>query len=166
MSKSTPYQQAFAIGIIAGMRSATAPAFVSHLLSRNPTPAIRASRFRWFASGKVALLLKLCAAGELVADKLPFIPNRIDAGPLFGRIGSGALCGAALYRFRGHSAMRSALLGGLGAVAGAYGFYWLRRWAGQLSGWPDPIFGVLEDGIALAGCKKLNAQLSRETDQK
>ncbi len=75
-------------------------------------------------------MLKVLAAGELVADKLPFTPNRVEALPLSARIASGALCGAALSLNRGRDRSRAATDAGFGvagAIAGAVGFYLLRK---------------------------------------
>ena len=52
------------------------------------------------------------AIGELIADKLPFIPNRTSPGPLFGRIVLGALCGATLCAAGGYSLAVGSILGG------------------------------------------------------
>jgi len=60
------------------------------------------------------------ALGELVADKLPFIPNRTSPGPLFGRVVLGALSGSALCAATGFSLAAGAILGAAGGAAGAF----------------------------------------------
>src|SRR5512132_3290538 len=115
------YFLAFLIGVIAGLRSMTAPAAVSwaaHLGWLHLENTWLA--FLGFAA--TPYILSLLAIGELVADKLPKTPSRKAAVPFTGRILSGALSGAAL------GATNDALMGGLlagvlGAVAGTLGGY-------------------------------------------
>jgi len=66
------------------------------------------------ARGRAPRGLLLATAGELVADKLPWAPSRLEPGPLFGRAVSGAVCAVVLGGGR-----RGALLGAAGALAGA-----------------------------------------------
>src|SRR5260370_8374971 len=89
------YVLAFLIGVIAGLRSMTAPAVVSwaaHLgwLHLENTPlAFLGSRY-------VPCILSVLAIGELIADKLPKTPSRKTPGPFAARILTGALSGAPL----------------------------------------------------------------------
>ncbi|MGH9310283.1 MAG: DUF4126 domain-containing protein, partial [Vicinamibacterales bacterium] len=69
-----------ALGAVSGSRSMLAPALVAR--AHHASPA--------------APILALLAGGEMMADKMPFIPSRTDALPLAGRIVSGALAGAAV----------------------------------------------------------------------
>lgn len=59
-------------------------------------------------------------ASELVADKLPAVPSRLEPGPALGRIGSGALGAVVLARREdgGGLPLLPLLVGGLGAAAG------------------------------------------------
>jgi uncharacterized membrane protein len=66
------------------------------------------------------------ALGELVADKLPFIPSRTSPGPLFGRVVLGALSGATLCAATGGSLASGAILGGAGGAIGAFAGYQAR----------------------------------------
>src|SRR6202165_4960072 len=89
------YVLAFLIGVIAGLRSMTAPAVVSW-----------AARLGWLHVENTGLaflgftytpyILSVLAIGELIADKLPKTPSRKAPVPFVGRILTGALCGAAL----------------------------------------------------------------------
>ncbi len=145
------YLQAACLGVVAGMRSMGAPALVSDRLARTQPPALEQSPLRWLGTDKAATITKFLAAGEIIGDKLPFTPSRIAPGPLFGRVLSGGLCGAALCLAAGKRAERGAVLGVAGAVAGAYGFYHLRRTLGQRLPVPDPILGAAEDVLAYGG---------------
>jgi uncharacterized membrane protein len=58
-------------------------------------------------------VLVLAAAGELVVDKLPMTPSRLDPPALAGRLASGAFAGRVVAGNAG------ALAGGAAAVAGS-----------------------------------------------
>ena len=79
---------------IAGMRSMSAPALLSHYLTRNPSWLLLSSPLRVLQKPLVARGFKLAAAGEMVMDKLPGTPDRIAPPVLLGRLLSGALVGA------------------------------------------------------------------------
>lgn len=88
-----PY--AFLLGCMCGLRSMTAPAVVAwaaHLGWLH----LEGSLLAFFANKISLLIFSLFALGELIADKLPFIPSRTQAGPLGVRILFGAVCGAAV----------------------------------------------------------------------
>jgi uncharacterized membrane protein len=140
--------QTFVLGVVSGMRAALGPALVSHQLSRRPHPEL--GRLNFMRSPTTAAVLKVAAAGELVGDKLPATPDRIEPGPLSGRALSGALCGAALGRAARREVATGALVGALGAVAGAYAFYNLRRVLTHDQGLPDLAVALAEDALALA----------------
>lgn len=143
-----PITQAFALGVVSGMRAALGPALVSHALSQRPPPDL--GRLNFMRSPTTAVVLKVAAAGELVGDKLPLTPDRIQPGPLTGRALSGALCGAVLGRSARQGAVTGALVGALGAVAGAHAFYSLRRTLVHDHGLPDLAVALVEDALALA----------------
>ena len=76
------------------------------------------------ASGNAA---KLLAFGELIADKMPNIPDRIELGPLLGRVAAGALVGATVGGRTRRDRHDSAIIGGLVAFASAHATYRMRR---------------------------------------
>src|ERR1700750_343344 len=102
---------AFLIGVVCGLRSMTAPAVVAwgaHLGWLHLDGSLLA-----FLGNKISLVVFfLFAVGELIADKLPFIPPRTQAGPLGVRILFGAMCGAALCFSAAASPILGAILGG------------------------------------------------------
>ena len=143
------YILAFLIGVIAGLRSLTAPAVVSW-----------AARLGWLHLENTGLaflgfaitpyILSVLAVGELIADKLPKTPSRKAPAGFGARIGTGALCGAAL------GAASGALIGGLvagviGAVAGTLGGYEARTRLVKATGGKDLPIALLEDAIAICG---------------
>ena len=119
-----------ALGAVSGSRSMLAPALVARAVSTSPYIPI----------------LSLFAAGEMAADKMPFIPARTEAVPLFGRLASGAMVGAALVK---RNRVAGALAGAAGALAAAYALVALRRYAAA-NRIPNAVAGACEDALALA----------------
>jgi uncharacterized membrane protein len=158
MSDSFTYARAVAIGIIAGMRSMSAPALVSNHLAHDGSENLPDNPLMILASPKTARVLKILAIGEMVADKLPIVPARVSAGPLVARVISGGVSGAAVCGAAKGRTEVGALLGGLAAIAGAYGFYHLRRRVGQETAVPDPVLGMAEDAIVVVGGRMLLSQ--------
>ena len=87
--------------------------------------------------------------GELIGDKLPMTPSRLERGPKMGRFIIGGLAGAAVAVDAGRPWAAGALAGIAGAGLGAYGGYHLRRWLGAASGVPDPVIAIGEDAAAI-----------------
>ena len=117
---------AIGIGIVAGLRSLTAPAVVAwgaHLSWLN----LHGSPLAFMGSTTAVVIFSLLAFGELVADKLPTTPKRTAPAPLTARIVTGALCGACLCVASGKSLFAGAMLGGIGGVIGAFLGYSIRR---------------------------------------
>ena len=117
---------AFGIGVVAGLRSLTAPAAVSwaaYLGWLN----LQDSLLAFMGSIVTVVIASLLALGELGADLSPRIPRRTAPGPLVGRLLMGALCGACLCVTAGQSLSVGALLGATGGLVGAFAGYELRR---------------------------------------
>ena len=108
MQSSLVYLLAFGIGIVTGLRSLTGPALVcwaAHLGWIN----LEGTRLVFMESPLATYGFSALALGELVADKLPFIPSRTSPGPLFGRVVLGALSGATLCAAAGYSVAAGAI---------------------------------------------------------
>lgn len=140
---------AIGIGVIAGLRSFTAPAAVcwaAHLGWID----LRYSRLAFMATTAAVIVATLLAIGELVMDKLPSTPSRTSAGPLVGRLVMGALCGAAI----GVAADQShllALLGAVGALIGTFGGYQIRHRLVAGLKVKDLVIALAEDVVAIGG---------------
>lgn len=152
-NRDFPYLRAAGAGIATGMRSATAAAAIVvavrlGLLDRPKVPGDgRIGRLlRW---GPALPLSILAVGGELVADKLPLTPSRLDPGPLGGRFAAGAMAGAIVARGRGGSAAAGALIGSAVALASSWAFYHCRVWLGSATGLPDLIVAIGEDALAI-----------------
>jgi uncharacterized membrane protein len=150
MSTTSVLGLTFAIGVIAGLRSLTAPAVVSwaaHLkwiLLVNTWAAFLESAATPYIFGVLAL-------AELVNDKLPKTPSRKTTGPLAARIVLGAFSGAALCASANQSAAIGAVSGGLGAVAGTLGGYEARTRLVRALHTPDFVIALVEDAVAVGG---------------
>jgi uncharacterized membrane protein len=143
------YVLAFLIGVIAGLRSMTAPAVVSWA-ARLGWLHLENTWLAFLGATFTPYILSALAIGELINDKLPKTPSRKAPGPFFGRVVMGALCGAAL------GAPSQALIGGLiagvlGTVAGTLGGYELRTRAAKAIGGKDLPIALIEDAIAICG---------------
>ena len=137
---------ALGIGIVAGLRSLTAPAVVAwgaHLGWLN----LHGSPLAFMGSTTAIAVFSLLAIGELIADKLPMISRRTAPAPLIARFATGALCGACLCAAVGKSLLAGALLGGLGGIVGAFLGYGVRRRLDLHI--KDPLVAICEDAIAI-----------------
>ena len=117
---------AIGIGIVAGLRSMTAPAVVAwgaHLGWLN----LHGSPLAFMGSTTAVALFSFPAIGELIADKLPMMSKRTAPAPLIARIITGGLCGACLCAATGQSLIAGAVLGGIGGIVGAFLGYGIRR---------------------------------------
>ncbi len=151
LKNSKPLMMAIGLGVIAGMRAATAPAITAHILSNNPSKRFLKSPLGFMQSKGLAIALKILAVGELVGDKLPNTPSRTEPGGVIARCVSGALAGAAIYKASGNSMLTGAVLGSGAALAATYACHSLRKEAGLKFAIFDPFVGAIEDGIAIGG---------------
>ena len=120
------YMFVLALGIVAGLRSLTAPAVVAwgaHL----GWLTLHGSPLAFMGSTTAVAVFSLLAIGELIADKLPMIPKRTAPVPLMARVVTGGLCGACLWAAARQSLIAGALLGGIGGIVGAFVGYGIRR---------------------------------------
>jgi uncharacterized membrane protein len=142
------YLLALLIGVVAGLRTLTAPAAVSwaaHLGWLH----LQNTWLAFLGATVTPYIFSALALAELVTDKLPSTPSRKVPMQFGGRILMGALCGAAL------GASAGALAGGLvagviGAVIGTLGGAELRGRLARLAGRDLPI-ALLEDAVAIVG---------------
>jgi uncharacterized membrane protein len=140
---------AFVIGVLNGLRSFTPPA-----------AAAWAAHLRWIklqgalaliGSVPVVAIFTLLAAFELVADKMPWIPDRITTMSLVARGVMGALTGACVAAAGGQWAGIGAACGVGGSMAGAFAGYHARMRSAKALGVPDIYVALVEDLICVAG---------------
>ena len=147
-SPPNTFALALALGLLAGARSATAPATLSAVLARGDAP-FRHDPLVALAIRARPLLLALALA-ELGADKLPMTPNRTSPPPLIGRVVLGAASGALAARAYGSSALLAAMLAGAAAFASTFASFYLRRLASERAGLSSTVAGLLEDAAVVS----------------
>ena len=126
------YIAALLLGLVAGLRTLTAPAVL--WLVRHPSP--------------IAYALGVLALFELVGDLSPKAPPRTAAVGLGARVLSGAFCGWAVTAAAGRPAIAGAAIGVAGALLGAYLGLAARVRAVSLIGRVPA--ALLEDAVAIA----------------
>jgi uncharacterized membrane protein len=139
---------AIGIGIVAGLRSLTAPAVVAwaaHLGWLN----LQASPLSFLGSTTAVAIFSVLALGELVGDKLPKTPKRTALPGLLARTVTGGLCGASLCAGVGESLFAGALLGGTGGVIGAFLGYETRKRLVNTLHIKDFFVAICEDFVAI-----------------
>ena len=158
------YAAAAALGAVAGMRTMAAPPVVTRLL-REGAP-VREDEFGLLSrpiAGYAALAL---AAAEAEADKLPFMPKRIEEESLAVRAISGATSGAAICSAKKRQPVIGALLGALGAAAAGYLLSLLRCRSADDVELPIPLVAIVEDalaaGVGILVISKLNPEAASQ----
>jgi uncharacterized membrane protein len=121
------------LGIVAGLRTLTAPAVL--LLVRHRSAA--------------AYVLAVGALLEYAGDLYPKTPSRTGAAGLIARLASGGFCGWVITVPTGGSIALGVVLGLAGALVGAYGGLAVRVRAIDLIGRVPA--ALLEDAVAIAG---------------
>ncbi|MGN6177819.1 MAG: DUF4126 family protein [Mucilaginibacter sp.] len=150
-----PFWQVVGIGALAGLRSASAPAIASHILSHHRSGRLNNTPIGFMQSDTTATVLKLLAAGEMAVDKMPFTPNRIKPASMAFRCLSGALAGAGISKATGGKIGAGAVFGATAALMSTYISFLLRKATVKATGVLDPIIGALEDALVLGAGAKL-----------
>ena len=142
------------MGLLAGMRSAAAPALASHILSEHKGKAFRHHPIGFLSSIAIADVLKVMALGEFLVDKLPFTPDRTKPVSVAVRCLSGALAGAGIYSAAGKKPLTGAVLGCVVAGASTFASFYLRKALSRtLVG--NVLSGVIEDAFVVSAGIKL-----------
>src|SRR5581483_738934 len=113
---------AIGIGIVAGMRSMTAPALVAWAAYLGWLH-LQNSLLAFMGSVAAVIIFTVFALGELVADKLPKTPARTAPVGLIARVITGALSGACVSLSGLTTPWIGAAVGVIGALAGAFAGY-------------------------------------------
>jgi uncharacterized membrane protein len=140
---------ALLIGVVAGLRSLTAPAVVAWaaLLGWINLHGTWAS---WVGNVITVVIVTILAVAELVSDKLPKTPAR-TVPPVFGaRIVMGGFSGAVIGTPFGHpwTALGAGIIG---AVLGTLGGFQARKRLVAARNGQDLPIALLEDAVAILG---------------
>jgi uncharacterized membrane protein len=150
MNSSEVFLLAFLIGVIAGLRTMTAPAVVAWAANRHWLNLFK-SPFAFMGSTAAVAVFTVLALCELIIDKLPSTPSRTKLPGLIGRGVLGGLSGAVVAASGAQSIAVGAVLGVAGAIAGAFAGYEIRRRLVRALKVPDFVIALLEDAVAIGG---------------
>lgn len=150
MNTTSVLALAFLIGVIAGLRSMTAPAVVSWAAHWKWLD-LQHSHLAFLGSTVAVYILTAGAIVELIVDKLPKTPRRTEPLGLIARVLLGGLSGAALCTAANQSSLLGAVLGGVGGLAGGFGGYKARTLLVRTLKVPDTVVALLEDAVAIGG---------------
>jgi uncharacterized membrane protein len=144
------------IGIVAGLRTMTAPAAVSWAAPLGWLDLV-STPLAFLGYAFTPWILTAMALGELVVDQLPTTPSRKMPGPFGARIVSGGLSGGAIGAASG--ALVAGLLAGIaGAVIGTLGGHAFRARLAKEFGSDRPA-AFIEDAVAIGGAFLIIAAL-------
>jgi uncharacterized membrane protein len=139
----------FLIGVVAGLRSFTAPTLVSWAAWLGWVD-VKSTWASWLGHPVTVAILTVLAVGELVVDKLPNTPSRTAPAGFAPRIVTGGFSGAVLCIGSG-LVVWGAVLGVVGAVLGTLGGYQARTRLVAAAGGRDLPIALLEDAVAVLG---------------
>jgi uncharacterized membrane protein len=139
---------AIGIGIVAGLRTMTAPAVVSWA-ARLGWLHLGGSPLAFLGSTVAVAIFSLCAIGEYVVDTLPNTPSRTAPPGFISRLVSGSFCGACVYASTGQSLLFGAVLGAIGAVIGTLGGHAARTRLVKALKVKDIFVAIPEDLVAI-----------------
>src|SRR4030095_893992 len=148
MSSGLTVFLAFCIGIVAGLRSLTAPAVVAWAAHLGWID-LSASPLAFIGSALAVGIFTSLALLEWVTNQLPKTPARTTAVPLAARIVTGLLAGACIGIAGGSSLWLGALFGAAGVIAGAFAGYHARVGLVRVLHVPDFAIAIPEDLIAM-----------------
>jgi len=129
------------VGSATGLRSQMGLAAVVLRTDKDGLPS-------WLRTTAAARSVTLAAGAELVADKLPQTPSRLQPAGLAGRLVLGGLGAGLLAHAEKGPVVPAAVLGSAAALLAAKVGHDLRARAAQTV--PDPVVAVAEDGVAIA----------------
>ncbi|MBM6596550.1 hypothetical protein [Microvirga pudoricolor] len=139
---------ALLIGVVAGLRTMTAPAAVSWAAFLGLID-LGNTWLGFLSHPYTPWVLTVLAIGELIADQLPSTPSRKVPTQFGARLVAGALAGGALGE-SGGSLLLGAVAGILGAVLGTLGGAAIRSRLADAFGRDRPA-ALIEDAVAILG---------------
>ncbi len=148
-----PLYKTLGLGLIAGMRTMTPLAVLSHQYSNAKKPCLTHSRLKFLQSRSFSTLMNVAATTEFAGDKNSSAPDRTELTGLLGRMASGALAGAATYKAACKNPANGAILGAASAFLFTYLFFYTRKRMTEKTGGNDKIVGMVEDLTALGAAR-------------
>ncbi len=149
---SMGYLLVLLLGMCTGLRTMTPIAVICWFAYEKGVfePVLMLTGWRHFAGYLVSVIIfTVFAIGEFIGDKLPNTPARTSPIGLFGRIAFGVFVGVLIApRVGGHHYLKG-MTGGIGALLGTYGGWWVRTRLSARIGKDWPIAN-LEDWFTIA----------------
>ncbi|MEO6392868.1 MAG: DUF4126 family protein [Pyrinomonadaceae bacterium] len=139
---------AFGMGIVAGLRSLTAPAVVCWTVFVG-WMSLAGTPFAFLGSRFTLAIVTVLALGEFIGDKLPKTPKRTARGPLLTRCLMGGLSGGSICAAARQPVSVGVFVGIVGAILGAFSGYEIRRRLVKRLGVKDMYIAIAEDLIAI-----------------
>ena len=139
---------AFGIGVVAGLRTFTAPAVTAWAADLHRLNLTN-SHLAFMGSIWAVAIFTAGVGVETVGDLLPNAPARTAAPALSARIVMGSFTGACFGVAGGAAPWLAGVLGAMGAVAGAFGGYYARTGLVRTLRAPDFAIAVPEDLVAI-----------------
>jgi uncharacterized membrane protein len=141
---------AFLIGIVAGLRSFTAPALVSWGALAGWVH-VHGTWASWLGNPITVGVLTVLAVVEFITDQLPATPSRRTPVQFGARIITGGFSGAVLGACSLGLTVWGAVLGIVGAIVGTLGGYEARTRLVAATGGRDLPIALLGDVVAVLG---------------
>jgi uncharacterized membrane protein len=137
------------LGVSAGLRSFT-PLAVAAWFANKGELRVKRTWASWLAHPAAVAALTAAAAGEYVGDKLPNTPDRTAPLGLVGRLALGGTVGAIMATSFKRNVAGGVALGALGAAAGTYGGFYLRKGLTKGIGAADLPVAISGDAASIA----------------
>ncbi len=139
--------KAIRIGAAAGLRGVVAPTLVGYFLNYGADSLLSKPKAGSKKSLANTVITKVLSRSGDKNPKLPLNPNsRLLSRSSFGKIASGAMAGAGLYRANKSGAFKGLVLGGASALAVTVAGHYLQKYLHKKSQSNDPMlkaFGLI-----------------------
>ena len=137
------------LGVTTGLRAMTPMAVLCWFAYLGYLP-VQNTWAAWTASVAAVAAFTVLALAEIVADKLPRIPDRFSEAPLMARLFFGGLIGSIAATAMAGPGLEGVLLGVVGAALGAFAGFMIRRDMVERIGCAEWKVALVEDLIAVA----------------
>lgn len=141
-------RRAALLGASAGLRSQAPIAVLIHSSRDGRIQLDRQDMDRWLCDSRAERIAMAAAVGELIVDKLPFVPARTKPGPFAGRLIFGGLAGYLGASSSNGSSRSGALAGAAAAGVTATAGTTLRATLPRVTGYPKFAVAIAEDVLA------------------
>ena len=150
MSNTTFVLLVLCVGALCGLRTFT-PLAIFTIALHHDRFSLAGTPLAFLGTFAAHIVIVLLAIGELIADKLPAMPSRLRPQGLMGRAALGAVTCAAYALAQHHAVLLPAVLGIIGAIAGAFLGNRARSVLARAFKSPDLPIALLEDAICIIG---------------